>query len=226
MVGRTKNTKEHAGPLKSLHNSNFRGEATGLDWKPCCLVDLCITDSPWLTRLLPRVAACLLWGSAHKAAVPATHCLLHSWHESKASHRYKNARCQAVKWSRSSVLPQVRHFYVTISGWHFDVSFWTHSSVSKWTCEHVKPIVLSYQLESRRSFYITTIVGLNPVMIMVDFHIYFCCWLFFNFYIADFPHKYKILRESSQYKVSADVGLWSQTFEIKPWLHHLLMVRS
>lgn len=68
---------------------------------------------------------------------------LHSWHESKASHRYKNARCQAVKWSHSSVLPQVRHFYVTISWWHFDVSFWAHSSVSKWTSEHVKPIVLS-----------------------------------------------------------------------------------
>lgn len=37
------------------------------------------------------------------------------------------------------------------------------------------------------------------MLIMVDFYI--CCY-FLNFSVADFSPKYKILRESSQYKVS------------------------
>lgn len=92
------------------------------------------TASDW--PFYAPVTTCFLWGSAHIPAIPATLCLLCSWRESKAFQTYKNAWCQAVKWSPSSVLPQGRHFYVTILGWHFDVNFWTHSSVSKGTCEH------------------------------------------------------------------------------------------
>lgn len=169
---------------------------------------------PWPASLSPCVAACMLRSSARPSAAPVTYCFLCSWLESKASERHWNAaQLWVVNWSLSSVLPSGRHFDVTMSGWHADISLCTQSCVQMdlWEC---KIIVLYFQLESAQTF-------LNPSLIMVDLHLlsffkFLYCW-FFSPNIESLGNQLCI-------SLSWVQGTGVRPIEIKSWLYHLLIV--